>query len=104
MERGDSSKGSWASEEVDGPLATQRHRTDDDRAFAGSSHILNTGGLLCIAAVAQVSPSKLVVKEVEERAMADAVATDVEERADALIKQLEDADRHGIRTYSFPCF
>jgi hypothetical protein len=108
MERGDSSKGSWASEEVDGPLAAQRHRTDD-RAFAGSGHILNTdglstGGLPCIAVVAQVGLSKPVVKEVVERAMANAVATDVEERADALIKQLEDADRHVIRTYSFPCF
>jgi hypothetical protein len=32
------------------------------------------------------------------------VAVDVEERADALIKQLEDADRHGARTHSSSCF
>jgi hypothetical protein len=38
-----------------------------------------------------------MVKEAEERALAGAV---VEERANTLIKQLEDADRHGIRTFS----
>jgi hypothetical protein len=65
---------------------------------------LSVGGLLRIAAVARAGPSELVVKEVEERALADAVATDVEERADALIKQLKDADCHGIRTYSSSCF
>jgi bacterioferritin (cytochrome b1) len=61
--------------------------------------VLNTGGLLRIAAMARASPSKPVVKEVEERALAD-----VEETADALIKQLENADRHGVRTYSSSCF
>jgi bacterioferritin (cytochrome b1) len=44
-----------------------------------------------------------VVKEAEERALADAVAADVEERADALIKQLEDVDCHGVRMYSSSC-
>jgi bacterioferritin (cytochrome b1) len=43
------------------------------------------------------------VKEAEELALADAMAADVEERADALIKQLEDADLHGVRTYSSSC-
>jgi hypothetical protein len=108
MEHGDSLKGSRASKEVDGPLAAQRRRVDD-RAFDGSSCVLNTGGLsagglLRIAAVAWVGPSEPVVKEAEEQALADAVATDVEERADALIKQLEDADRHGVRTYSSSYF
>jgi hypothetical protein len=41
-----------------------------------------------------------VVKEAEERALAGTVAADVEERADALIKQLEDADHHGAHTFS----
>jgi hypothetical protein len=103
MERGDSSKGSQASEEVDGPPTTQRRRTDD-RAFAGSSHVLNTGSLLRIAVAARADSSEPVVKEAKERVLADAVATDVEERVDALIKQLEDADRHGVRTYSSSCF
>jgi bacterioferritin (cytochrome b1) len=65
---------------------------------------LSVGGLLRIAVVARADSSEPVVKEAEERALADAMATDVEERADALIKQLEDADRHGVRTYSSSCF
>jgi hypothetical protein len=86
----------------------QRRRVDD-RAFDGSGRVLNTdvlstGGLLRIAATARAGPSKPVLKEVEEQALADAVAADVEERADALIKQLEDADRHGVRTYSSSYF
>jgi hypothetical protein len=60
----------------------------------------STGGLFRIAAMAWASPSELVVKEAEERALAGTVATNVKERADALIKQLEDADRHGARTFS----
>jgi hypothetical protein len=81
------------------------HRCTDDRAFAGSSHVLNigslfTGSLFCIATKAQAGPSEPVVKEAEERALPGAVAADVEERADALIKQLEDINRHGIRTFS----
>jgi hypothetical protein len=108
MECGDLSKGSWASEEVDGPPVAQRCRTDD-RAFAGSDRVLNTGNLsagdlLHIAGTTRASPSEPVVKEAEERALADAVAVDVEERVDALIKQLEDADRHGARTHSSSCF
>jgi hypothetical protein len=108
MERDDSSRGSQASEEVDGPPVAQRRHTDD-RAFAGSSHVLNTGGLSAgglfhIATEARVGSLEPVVKEAEERVLAGAVATDVEERADALIKQLEDADRHGVRTYSSSCF
>jgi hypothetical protein len=104
MEHVDSIKGSRASEEVDGPPVAQ-HRRVEDWAFTGSSRVLNTGGLsasglLRIAAVAQAGPLELVVKEVEQRALADAMAMDVEERADALIKQLKDANRHGIRTYS----
>jgi hypothetical protein len=103
MEHGDSSKGSRASKEVEGPLA-QRRRTDD-QAFTGSGRVLNTDGLSTgdlfrIAAAAWAGPSEPVVKKAEEQALADAVAVDVEERADALIKQLEDADRHGVRTYS----
>jgi hypothetical protein len=50
--------------------------------------------------MARAGPSKPVVKEAEERALVGAVATDVEERADALIKQLEDTDRHGVCTFS----
>jgi hypothetical protein len=108
IECGDLSKGSQASEEVDGPLVAQLRRTDD-RAFAGSGRVLNTGslsagGLLHIATAAWAVPSEPMVKEAEERALADAVAMDIEERADALIKQLEDADRHGARTYSSSCF
>jgi hypothetical protein len=81
----------------------------DDRAFAGSGRMLNTGGLsacdpFCIASTTQAGPSEPVVKEVEEWALADAVAVDVEERVDALIKLLEDADRHGVHMYSFSCF
>jgi hypothetical protein len=41
-----------------------------------------------------------VVKEAEEQALPDAMAVDIEERADTLIKQLEDAGHHGIRMYS----
>jgi hypothetical protein len=53
--------------------------------------VLNTGGLSAgslfnIAALAQASLTEPVVKEVEERALAGAVAANVEERADALIK------------------
>jgi hypothetical protein len=97
MEHGDSSRGSWASEEVDGPLAAQRRPTND-RAFNGSGRVLNTsglsvGGLFRIAAKAWAGPLEPVVKEAEERALASAVVTGVKERADALIKQLEDADR-----------
>jgi hypothetical protein len=61
---------------------------------------LSASGLLHIAVVAWAGPSKSVVKEAEEQALADAMAVDIEERADALIKQLEDANRHGVRTYS----
>jgi hypothetical protein len=103
MECGDSLKGSRASEEVDGPPVAQRHRVED-RAFIGSGRVLNTGGLLRIAAMARAGLSEPVVKEAEERVLANAVAVDVEERVDALIKQLEDADRHGVRTYSSSCF
>jgi bacterioferritin (cytochrome b1) len=63
---------------------------------------LSAGGLFCIAA--RASPSELVVKEAEERALADTIAMDIEERADALIKQLEDADRHGVHMYYPSCF
>jgi hypothetical protein len=71
MERGDSSRGSRASEEVDGSPEAHRRRTDD-RAFTGSGRVLNTdglsvGGLLRIAAMAWASPSEPVVKEAEER-------------------------------------
>jgi bacterioferritin (cytochrome b1) len=45
-----------------------------------------------------------MVKEAEERALANVVAADVEERADALIKQLEDVDRHGAHSHSSCCF
>jgi hypothetical protein len=67
--------------------------------------VLNTGGLsidgiFCIAAAAQAGLLEPVVKEAEEWALVGAVAAHVEERADALIKQLEDADRHGVRTFS----
>jgi hypothetical protein len=108
MERGDSSKGSRLSEEVDGPPTVQRCHVDD-RAFGGSGRVLNTGGLstgglLRIADVARANPLEPVVKEAEERALADAIATDVEERMDTLIKQLKDVDRHGVRTYSSSCF
>jgi hypothetical protein len=58
---------------------------------------LSAGGLFCIVAMAQANPSEPMVKEAEERVLAGTV---VEERANALIKQLEDADRHGIRTFS----
>jgi hypothetical protein len=90
MEHGDSSKGSQASKEMDGPLTAQ-HRRIDDQAFAETGRMLNTGGLstgglLCIAAVARAGPSEPVVKEAEERALAYAVAADIKERADALIK------------------
>jgi uncharacterized protein (DUF3084 family) len=47
----------------------------------------STGGLFRITAMAWADPSKPVVKEVEER-------------ADALIKQLEDTDRYGVRMFS----
>jgi hypothetical protein len=98
-------KGSQAFEKVDGPPA-QHHRIED-RAFIGSTCVLNTdalsaGGLLRIAA--RAGPSEPLVKEAEERALADAIATDIKERADVLIKQLEDADRHGVRMYSPSCF
>jgi hypothetical protein len=80
-------------------------RHTDDRAFARSGHVLNTGGLSAggifrIAAEAWAGLSEPVVKEAEERALAGVVAMDVEESANALIKQLEDADRHSIRTFS----
>jgi bacterioferritin (cytochrome b1) len=65
---------------------------------------LLAGGLLRIAVAARDGSSESVVKEVEEWVLADAVAANVEERADALIKQLEDTDRHGVRTYSSSCF
>jgi hypothetical protein len=45
-----------------------------------------------------------VVKEVEEQALVGVVAVDIEERANALIKQLEDVNHHGVRMYSFSCF
>jgi hypothetical protein len=48
----------------------------------------------------QAGPSEPVVKEAEEWALAGAVAMDIEESADALIKQLEDVDRHGVHTFS----
>jgi hypothetical protein len=108
MEHGDSSKGSRASEEVDGPPAVQRRRTDD-RAFVGSGRVLNTsglstGGLVRIATMAWAGPLEPVVKEAEDQVLANVVAADVEERADALIKQLEDTDRHGVHTYFSSCF
>jgi hypothetical protein len=84
---------------VDGPPEAQRRRTDD-QAFTGSGCVLNTnglsiGGLFHIAAMDRASPSEPVVKEAEEWALAD-----VEDRADALIEQLEDVDRHGIHMFS----
>lgn len=44
------------------------------------------------------------MKEVEEQALVGVVAVDIEERANALIKQLEDVNHHGVRMYSFSCF
>jgi hypothetical protein len=93
---------------VDDPPVAQRRRVED-RAFTGSGHVLNTGGLSTgglfrIAVAARASLSEPIVKEAEERALADAMATDVEGRANALVKQLEDADRHGVRMYSSSCF
>jgi hypothetical protein len=61
---------------------------------------LSAGGLFRIAAMAQADPSELVVKEVEEQALAGTTVMDVEEKADALIKQLEDVNGHGVRTFS----
>jgi hypothetical protein len=61
---------------------------------------LSVGGLLRIAALAQVGPLGPVVKEAEERALASAMAVDFEERTDAVIKQLEDTDHNGARTFS----
>jgi hypothetical protein len=103
MDHGDSSKGSRAFEEVDGRPVAQRHRTDDS-AFTESSRVLNTGGLSAgglfhIATTSRAGPSKLVMKEAEERALADIVAMDIEERAEALIKRLEDNDHHGVHTF-----
>jgi hypothetical protein len=60
----------------------------------------STGGLFRITAMAWADPSKPVVKEAEEQPLVGVVATDVEERADALIKQLEDTDRYGVRMFS----
>jgi hypothetical protein len=107
MEHGDSSKGSRAFEEgwPSGGVAL----SFDYRAFIGSGRVLNTDGLSAgdpfrIASMPQAGLSEPVVKEVEERVLADAVAVDVEERVDALIKLLEDADRHGVRMYSSSCF
>jgi hypothetical protein len=105
MERGDLTKGSQAFEEVNGPLA-QRRRIED-WAFTGFGPVLNTSGLSTgrlLHIAARSGPSELVVKETEERALADAMAMNVEERANALIKQLEDADCHGVRMYSPSCF
>jgi hypothetical protein len=104
MERGDSLRGSRASEEVDDLLEAQRRRTND-RALTGSGHVLNIGDLSAsvlfrIAAMGWAGLLELLVKEAEERVLAGAVAKDVEERADALIKQLEDVDRHGVCTFS----
>jgi bacterioferritin (cytochrome b1) len=65
---------------------------------------LSVDGLLRIAVAARVGLLEPVEKEAEEQALADAVVADSEERADALIKQLEDTDRHGARTYSSSCF
>jgi hypothetical protein len=50
--------------------------------------------------MAQASPIEPMVKEAEERALVGAVAADVKERMDTLIKQLEDADRHGVHMFS----
>jgi hypothetical protein len=90
MERGDSSRGSRAFEEVDGPSEAHRRRTDD-WAFTRSGGVLNTnslsaGGLFCIVAMARAGPSEPVVKEAEERVLVGTLAADVEERVDALIK------------------
>jgi hypothetical protein len=60
---------------------------------------LSASGTFLIAAMAQASPSEPMVKEAEERALAGTVAADVKERVGALIKQLEDVDRHGIHTF-----
>jgi hypothetical protein len=108
MEHANSLKGSRASEEVDGPPVAQ-HRCVEDRAFTGFDRVLNTsgllaGGLLRIAAAAWAGPLEPMVKEAEERALADAMTADVEERANALIKQLEDSDHQGVRMYSSSCF
>jgi hypothetical protein len=54
---------------------------------------LSAGDLFRIAAMARAGPSEPVVKEAEERAPAGAVATN------ALIKQLEDTDCHGVRMF-----
>jgi hypothetical protein len=74
MEHGDSSRGSRASEEVDGPSTAQRCHTDD-WAFAGSGCVLNTSGLSAddlfrIAVKARASPLESVAKEAEEQALA----------------------------------
>jgi hypothetical protein len=67
--------------------------------------VLNTSGLFAggffrIAAMARAGLSEPRVMEVEERAPVGTVAVDVDERSDALIKQLEYADCHGARTFS----
>jgi hypothetical protein len=61
---------------------------------------LSAGNLFRITAMARAGPLEPVVKEAEEWVLAGAVAADVEERADAFMKQLEDADHHGTHTFS----
>jgi hypothetical protein len=99
MERGNSPQ---RSEEVDDSPMTQRRRMGD-RAFTGSGHQLRTGGISMGTLFhrqalpgAQVGSSGPMVERMEEQELIHAATADVEGRANVLIRQLEDADHHGI--------
>jgi hypothetical protein len=94
------------SEEVDGPPAAQRHRTDD-RVFTGRGHQLRTGGISIgilrphhALLRAQAGLSRPRVEQAEERALVCVTAADVEVRANVLLHQLGDANHRDVGEFS----
>jgi hypothetical protein len=101
-------------EVVDGPLAAQ-HRWTGDQAFTGSDRHLRTGGISMgslrpchVLPRAQAASSGPMVERTEEQALVHVVAADIEERANVLLRQLEDTDHRSagksLPFYFLPSF
>jgi hypothetical protein len=99
MERGNSLQ---MFEEVDSPPVAQRHWTGD-RALIGIGPQLHTGGI-SMGSLHHPRPSRQALPEAQagslgpmvEQTLVHVATTDVEGRANILLRQLEDANHLGV--------